>query len=292
MRARQLAATSLPPWTRRSLVIATRAAPRVAAELRVHAGLPGGLPDYLVIGAQRCGTTYLHALLTAHPDVVAPLTKEVEFFDRNWHRGVPWYRSHFPQGRAHGQDLPAAITGEASPSYLFHPDAPQRVREILPAPRLIVLLRNPVDRAYSHYLHAVRLGFERRLFEDAIAHEEHHCDFGTQRRSDDQFSQTRHYSYLARGRYVDQLDDWTAYFPGHCLLILRSEDFYADVRGILREVTDHIGVSPWQPDALPSPKTFRHPPMCQSTRDRLLAHFRPHNERLQEGLGRDMCWDT
>ena len=123
------------------------------------------LPDFLVIGAQKAGTTALYAYLRWHPGITGPSWKEVSFFDRHWWRGEFWYRGQFPLRS--GQRL----VGEASPSYLFHPLAPERVRSLVPEAKLIALVRDPVDRAYSHYQHEVALGREPLSFEDALAAE-------------------------------------------------------------------------------------------------------------------------
>src|SRR5436189_26280 len=122
------------------------------------------LPDFLILGAQKAGTTALYAYLRWHPQVTGPSFKEVSFFDRHYARGERWYRAHLPVRRR-------AVVGEASPSYLFHPLAPERVARMLPEARLIALLRNPVDRAFSHYQHEVALGREQLSFEDALAGE-------------------------------------------------------------------------------------------------------------------------
>src|SRR5690348_1015601 len=134
------------------------------------------LPDFLIIGTQRGGTTSLYHYLQAHPCIGPASTKEVHFFDMRFHKGLAWYRGHFPSRidqyaveQAHGHSL---VTGEATALYLFHPHAPKRVAEALPSVKLIVLLRNPVNRALSHYYHAVKHGQETLSFEEAIQGEE------------------------------------------------------------------------------------------------------------------------
>ena len=123
------------------------------------------LPDFLVLGAQKAGTTALYAYLRWHPGITGPSWKEVSFFDRHWWRGPAWYRGQFPLRSG------TRLVGEASPSYLFHPLAPERVRALVPDARLVALVRDPVARAYSHYQHEVALGREPLSFEDALAAE-------------------------------------------------------------------------------------------------------------------------
>src|ERR1700730_9070734 len=134
------------------------------------------LPDFLIIGTQRGGTTSLFHYLEAHPCVRPAVNKDLHFFDRKYNKGLAWYRGHFPTRveRYYAQKIRgrAFLTGEASPSYLFHPHTPGRVAQAVPHVKLIVLLRNPVTRAYSQYHHAVELGHETLSFEDAIRGEE------------------------------------------------------------------------------------------------------------------------
>ena len=159
--------------TRRRLwkgaVIAQQIAAAPTARLRT-------LPDYLIVGAQRAGTTTLQKHLFLHPDVMPPgRVKGVHFFDTNFGRSPLWYRSHFPTTRAraraeHGTGHPV-VTGEASPYYLFHPQCASRIADIIPEARIVMLLRDPVARAYSHYLHEERRGFEDLPLEEALAAE-------------------------------------------------------------------------------------------------------------------------
>ncbi|MEJ2557594.1 MAG: sulfotransferase domain-containing protein, partial [Anaerolineae bacterium] len=121
------------------------------------------LPDFLIIGAQKCGTDSLFRYLGGHPCIKLASSKEAHYFDLKFDKGINWYRSHFPLipykysvKRLRKQDL---ITGEATPYYLFHPHAPGRAAAIVPHVKLIVLLRNPADRAYSHYNHEVKYKF-------------------------------------------------------------------------------------------------------------------------------------
>src|SRR5579885_2674785 len=127
------------------------------------------LPDFIIIGTQRGGTTSLYAYLGQHPQIAPAVIKEVHFFDNNYERGVGWYRTQFPflieKSIAKNIGQQNFITGEASPYYLFHPHVPERAAKVVPGAKLIVLLRNPIDRAYSHYYHEVELGHEKLSFE-------------------------------------------------------------------------------------------------------------------------------
>ena len=170
------------------------------------------LPDFLIIGTQRGGTTSLYNYLMGRPGVGPAAVKELHFFDKKFHKGSTWYRAHFPTGiQKYAFELTRKhhfVTGEASAYYLFHPHAPRRIAQLLPDAKLIVLLRNPIDRAYSQYNFEVDLGRESLSFEDAVAAEEERIGKERERiLADERYVSFDHsrYSYLARGVYVDQL---------------------------------------------------------------------------------------
>ena len=255
------------------------------------------LPDYVVIGAQRCGTTSLWWYLVKHPNVARSLTKEVQYFSVNYHRGLPWYRSNFPSRpyravmeRIRGGRL---MSGEASPYYLFHPLAPQRVAKVLPDTMLIAMLRDPVERAYSHYQLQVRFGLEELSFEDAIAREPERLAGEEDRiRSDPGYVGLNHrrYSYLARGHYAEQLARWFALFPRERVLVLQSEDFFARPDRVFAEVLRFLGLPAWSPRSFPTYNARQRRPMDPATRRRLKAHFKRPNQQLEELLARRFDW--
>lgn len=268
-----------------------------------------GLPDFLIIGAQRCGTTSLYYYLTEHPNIFPSSVKEVHFFDDSFTKGMHWYRAQFPtivekyyieRIRKHG-----FLTGEATPSYLLHPHAPKRIFQVMPKAKLIVLLRNPVDRAYSHYWLRTTLGDETLSFEDAIHAEEERISEARERLLADENYHDKHrrVSYLSRGIYVDQLRRWMNYYPKEQFLILRSEDLYSDPAGITKQALEFIGVPGQEINTNKEYKQYRlgrkrgylnkekPPKMSPDTRKYLLDYFKPHNAHLYEFLGRDFGWD-
>lgn len=255
-------------------------------------------PDFIIIGGQRCGTTSLYRYLLDHPDIAGSRRKEVHFFDNNFHRGEQWYSAHFPlslsrQAReARGRQL---VTGEASPYYLFHPRVPRRVRQLVPNAKLIVLLRNPVARAYSHYHLSVRLGFETLPFAEAIkAEQERLCGEQERMLADESYYSLshQHHSYVARGIYVDQLKTWFDAFPRQQMLVLRSEDFFADTAVTVRQVTDFIGVNPYQESQYEVHNDIKYDSLPDTMRGFLHDYYRPHNQRLYDYLGTDFKWHS
>jgi hypothetical protein len=256
------------------------------------------LPDFLIIGTQRGGTTSLYKYLVQHPDVAHALTKELRFFDLNYHRGIDWYRSRFPtEGyrrrvrRRRGVDL---VVGEASPDYLFHPHVPARVASALPAVKLIVLLRNPVDRAYSHYWHQAKRGHEPLSFPEAVDREEERLAGELERMQADPgyvSYERHHHSYIARGRYAEQLEPWFERFPRDRFLIESSEEFFTDPAPVFKRVLDFLDLSSFDLPRYDTFNAFAESTMDAGLRDRLARSLRPHNERCYRVVGRDFGWD-
>ena len=244
----------------------------------------GDLPGAIIIGAQRSGTTRFYNLLTRHPDIAAAARKEVHFYDLRFHRGITWYKTMFP-------DLGGRVGVEASPYYIFHPLVADRIRETQPNVKLIALLRNPVDRAYSHFHHEVRAGHENQPFEYAIGAEFQRTE-GAETRivlgNGDFDTDHNWYSYQQRGMYARQLKR----FHGFDTLLIRSEDFYEDESSILSEAHEFLGLESWSPGNYGSFKNKKqYPRMSVDTRKRLVDFFRPYNEELRELTGRDFDWD-
>lgn len=253
------------------------------------------LPDFLIIGAQRGGTSSLFGHLAHHPGVLPASTKEVHYFDVFHWKGSLWYRSHFPlrsELRRAGDGL-TRLTGEATPSYLFHPRAPARMKYLLPHARLIVLLRNPVERAHSHWRLMSTSGRERLTFEEAIDEERRRVKAQAERLGAGRRTQVRRYlrySYLGRGIYADQLERWFDEFPRERFLILKSEDFFQDPTVGFQEVGTFLGLPEHQSFERGRTNTAPGPPLAASTRAQLGELYAPHNHRLYELLGRDLGW--
>ena len=259
------------------------------------------MPHFMIIGTQKGGTTSLYQYLIEHPCIAPIWIKEPHFFDIYFYKGVRWYRSHFPTTveqyyarRIQKHDL---ITGEASPYYLFHPQAAQRVAKTLPRAKLIILLRNPVDRAYSQYQHQTRQeGVETLSFEEALESEERRLAGEEERILHDEkyFSfNHRHYSYLARSKYIEQLPAWLDLFPREQFLLLRSEDLYTDPKAIVKQTLDFLGIPSSHLEQAYKPfNDAKYAKMAPETRERLLTYFKPYNARLYDYLGRDFGWDN
>jgi hypothetical protein len=245
-------------------------------------------PDFVIIGTQRGGTTALHAYLSAHPQVITPATKELHFLTDRYERGLDWYLGQFP-----GELPPGVITSEATPYALFHPLAPGRLREIAPAAKSIVLLRNPVDRAYSHFLLERSRGDETRDFAAALDAEVERLDGEEARLARDPAyvsDSHKHASYMARGEYARQLERWFGVFPREQILVVRSEDLYERSAEVLARVADFLAISPDVTIPFTAHNQTSGPPLDPVIRRRLAEHFAPFNARLADLLGWDPGW--
>ena len=247
------------------------------------------LPDFLVLGAQKAGTTALYAYLRWHPGITGPSWKEVSFFDRHWWRGEAWYRGQFPL-RSRGR-----LVGEASPSYLFHPLAPERVRSLVPEARLVALVRDPVARAYSHYQHEVALGREPLSFEDALAAEPSRTQGEAERLVADPRAFSRawwDHTYVARGRYAEQLERWLEVFPREQLLVVPTEDLGERPAETYAAILAFLGAEAHELGEYPRIFGREYAEMRPETRAALTQTFAEPNRRLEALLGRELGWDA
>ncbi|MBN1667385.1 MAG: sulfotransferase domain-containing protein [Anaerolineales bacterium] len=254
-------------------------------------------PDFIIVGAQRGGTTSLYNYLISHPAVFPAFIKETHFFDLHYKRGIGWYRACFPwlvQKKHFYQTYQQkALSGEATPYYLFHPHVPVRVWQALPAVKLIVVLRNPVQRAFSHYHHEFKQGYEQRTFEQAVAWEMENMVSDPDRYVPAQGRpgfEHMHHSYVSRGLYLAQLQNWLQHFPREQLLVLSSEAFYHEPARILTETCQFLGLPGWVPGRFPKYNENKYVSMNVETQTLLASFYQAENQRLYQFLGQDLGW--
>lgn len=248
-------------------------------------------PGYLVVGTKRGGSTSIAHWLSKHPQVAAcRFTKGTHYFDVNYQRGWKWYLSAFEPPRDG-----IRITGEASPYYMFHPLAVERIAKALPDVRLIVSLREPVARAWSHHQYETQQGFEDQPFAEAIELEDERVRGEEERiRADPRYESHahRHHTYLQRGHYAEQLERLYAHFPQEQVLVVRSESMFSDPQTELARVWKHLGLEPVHLDGLDRYKATHVPlEIHKDLHERLTDHYRPWNEKLQQLLGADFTWN-
>lgn len=273
-------------------------------------------PTFLVIGSQKAGSTSVHRALRQHPEVFVPGKKELNFFflDAEYRKGLPWYERLFET------DAPGIkARGEASPGYICHPETPRRIHDALPDVKLVLTVRNPIDRAYSQYWDNRRQLAEPFTWDEAVEPllADHRFVPGDGRRG-----------YLSRGVYMPHIERYLALFPREQLLVVVLDDLKADPHAEHRRIFEFVGVDPeievagvqhnpavtfntpparWlfaHPAAtrhlprnvrrllLRGPKApFRAPPMRAETRATLVEFYRPWNAQLEAFLGRPLGWD-
>lgn len=202
------------------------------------------LPDFIIAGAARSGTTTVFEALRSHPETFMPAVKEPQFFSHNpdrpgFHRGNEPYgpASIWTQNQgeyeSYFEDDPDPVQGEASVSYLYSPDAPGRIAETIPEAKIIIQLRHPVDRAYSHYLQLVRDGREELSFREALDREQQRIEEGWE----------WFYHYKQAGHYGDQLERYLDAFAEEQLKIIRYDRFDATPDSVLSEYLEFIGLA-------------------------------------------------
>jgi hypothetical protein len=256
------------------------------------------LPGFLIVGAQRCGTTSMYRTLSQHPAIVkSVLHKGVHYFDMNYGRGLGWYRAHFPltarARRAAAGSGAAPLTFESSPYYMFHPLAPGRIAANLPSVKLIVLVRDPTERAYSAHAHELARGFETEDFERALELEEERTASEAARiRADPGYLSLshQHHSYVARGQYAEQLDVLAQHVGADRILAVDSGDFFTRPEPVYDRVLDFLGLPHHGYPVFERHNARPRTAMPDALRSRLDRHFLPWDERLADWLPETPSW--
>jgi hypothetical protein len=246
-------------------------------------------PDFLIVGTNKGGTTSLFAQLAEHPAVRPSVRKEPHYFSHRYlHKSKGWYLAHFPTASG-AED---SLVFEASTSYLFHPAAADRARRFKADMKVLVLLRNPVDRAYSHYQHEVRKGRETLSFEESLDAEPERLRAGPTDPADGAWRRNPYwtFSYVRRGQYAEDVERWLHAFRREHVLVLESEALFSEPTEQVRHVHDFLGLAPPVGTGVKAENQSRYPPMLPETRARLERHFATYNERLYGLLRTRFRW--
>jgi hypothetical protein len=255
-------------------------------------------PGFLIVGAQRCGTTSMYRTLSQHPAVLkAVLHKGVHYFDTGYEHGPAWYQGHFPL-RARAALVRRAVgetplTFESSPYYMFHPLAAQRISRDLPGVKLLVLVRDPVERAYSAHAHELARGYETEPFERALELEDHRLAGEAERivSQPGYLSHShQHHAYRTRGHYAEQLERLGELFGRDRVHVVDSGLFFTDPELVYDAVLDFLGLRHHGYPAFERHNARPRSPMPEALRARLSEHFLPYDERLSRWLGRPPSW--
>lgn len=278
------------------------ASTRLVARLRSTARKFGALtarwrmtPSFIIVGAQRAGTTTLYRVLSEHPSVVRPtVSKGIGYFDLHYDRGPRWYRGHFPLVRSGRRRAGAdAVTFESSGYYLFHPLAAERIARDLPHVRLVVMVREPVERAYSAHKHELSRGFETEDFEQALALEESRTAGEADRMVADpdyRSFEHRHHSYLARSRYSEQIARLRTAVGPDRVHVVDADRFFEAPHEEFERLRAWLGLAPWRPTTVEQWNARPRDPLSAELRDRLDRYFKPFDRDLAHQMGRTPRW--
>jgi hypothetical protein len=256
------------------------------------------LPQLLIAGGQRCGTTSMYKALVQQPTIFRPVwRKGVHYFDVAFEHDLDWYRGHFPlqaqldvSSRRHGT---RAVCFESSPYYLFHPLAGERIAASLPDVKLLVLVRDPVERAYSAHAHELARGFEDLPFEAALEAEPVRLAGEVERlRADPSYESVahRHQAYRQRGEYAPQLARLASLLGHDRLKVVDSHRFFETPQEVYTEVLDWLGVAQTRPATFDRYNGRPRFDMRPDLRSSLEQHFAPYDEQLVPWLGRRPSW--
>ena len=249
------------------------------------------LPDFLIIGGVRCGTTSLYYNICQHPSVLPAAYDEIGFFDDNFHLGLNWYRSMFPTKNTMNKvrrQTGKAVTGEDTPFYIWNRDAMKRIKELLPEIKLIVILRNPVNRTYSNYHLGCRDNIENRSFSQAV---EDDIELINKKKEKGETLSNLDFkkTYIGKSLYFEQLEQWFKIFDAKQIHVIFTEDLRDNPENTMKSVYDFLGLDDFSLETYEKQKMFEYDNMDEEIRERLTTYFKSHNEQLSK-LIKSRCW--
>jgi len=257
------------------------------------------LPNFIIIGAAKSGTSSLYEYLIQHPSIYKCLVKEPNYFAIYFHKSLEWYRTYFPSSltKFYVEKIlkNKFSTGEASTQYYWYPHAAKRVKELLPNVKIIVLLRNPIDRSFSHYQMEVRHGNEQLSFEDAIKNESSRTKDEYKKMMNDTMYFSPKYTmqaYIEKSIYINAIKRWTDHFPLNQFLFVKSEDLFENTTEELNKILRFLNLSEFKLKKYDVIRKGTYSKLEPKIRNELRVFFKPYNEQLYEYLGKDFGWDS
>lgn len=255
------------------------------------------MPDFIVIGAQKSGTSSMFVYLKQHPQIVRPIFKELYYFDRHYDRGLPWYGCNFPSRSTiarlndrHGREH---LTFEATATYIFDARVPKRIAQDIETRKFIALLRNPVDRAVSAYWHARRQGIESRSLDEALKVDLDRYEAEKafeEGRGPEPVGPAPRPTYLRRGIYHEAVSRWLKFFSPGNLLVIQSEVMFADPRTVMAQVFAFLGLPPTDDIDFEPQNVGAYDESDAGPRHFLREFYRPHVGELTRLTGRAFTW--
>ncbi|MCC0175413.1 tetratricopeptide repeat protein [Waterburya agarophytonicola K14] len=241
-------------------------------------------PDFIIAGASKSGTSSIYYYLGCHPQVLLSHKKEIDFYWKNFQRGIDWYLAHFPTIT----DRPDFLTGEATPNYLRFPEVARRIKQTFPKTKIIILLRNPADRAISWHYHKFNTGLTNVDLTTAISEEMKRLKTVTEK----EIIETGFYNpdNILSSLYIYKLKPWIEILGREQFLILKSEDFYQNPALQMKQVWDFLGLPNYDLEQYPKVNGGSYNEVDSSLRKTLIEYFAPYNQQLEEYLGVQFNW--
>ena len=243
-------------------------------------------PNFIIIGTGKSGTTSLYNYLTQHPQVLPAIKKEIYFWSRYFDKGIDWYLAHFPPIPEETKFL----TGEATPTYINSWHTPERLFSFFPKIKLILILRNPVDRAVSHYYHEVRSKMENKSLSEVIYSQLERLQKIPESSLQEAYWNDISY-YVSYGVYVEFIKKWMTLFPREQFLILNSKDFYQEPETTMQKVFTFLDLPKHQLKNYQKFNFGYYPNIPPSIYSILSDYFKPYNQKLEEYLGMKFNWE-
>lgn len=282
----------LPELVKPSIKRSVKSYRLVTANLRLH-------PDFIIIGARKCGTTSLYCYLVNHPMVLPALKKEIFYFTHYQGKGKDWYRSHFPTTierwfteKIHRHKV---ITGEATSSYIFNPEVPQLVYEMNPMVKIIAVLRNPIDALYSAYQFGIKMNTYTReevVFDNIIESEIQALKDKPSNYLADNYATIANKFLLSRGLYLNMLEFWYEMFPPSSLHIIISESLFNNPQATMERLFKFLDLPSHSMKNYEKCNVNSYSEMSPRIREMLANFFAPHNQKLQDRLGIETGWEV
>ena len=264
-------------------------------------------PDFLVIGLFKCGTTSFYSYLTAHPQILPAVTKELRYFSQSSIEDIDYYLSHFPAISDKNY-----LTGETTPDYLACPTIAKQILNWFPNIKLVVLLRNPVDRTVSSFYHGNRFAYkyfkkslkdiysiDMNIVQERVAQLPESMRMGKSERIDYWMSMREIYldnldfeisGHITSSLYIYYLREWFKVFPKEQFLIIKSEDLFINPAATMKQAYDFLGLPDHTLPKYPNRNPNKYPPISPNLRQQLTEFFQPYNQELEEYLGRKFNW--
>lgn len=252
------------------------------------------LPDFLIIGAKRCGTTSLFTYLPEHPSIIESHHDNMGFFNDNYHLGVNWYKSFFTTistKKRIEKEQGKCLSFDVTTRYIEQKSTAENIKKIKPDMKIIVILRNPIDRAYSQFNLSKKELTQSLDFESEVFREITELEKKMENNNELEFNKEKQH-YIQRGLYAKQLKSWFEIFPRDNILILSTEDFKNDNNMTYSKIFDFLDIPEHSINKKEMIGKGEYEPMKETARKMLIEFYKKHNEDLFKLIGKKFDWNS